>query len=82
VDSIYDFWRQKHPRRPVILPFVAAFRSRDHTAFTIFRYGGDVVKVAPPFDPSGNTAFVGASLMFDIMCLVADSASTRVNGKK
>ncbi len=44
--------------------------------------GGDVVEVAPPFDPSGNTAFVGASLMFDIMCLVADSASTRVNRKK
>ncbi len=44
--------------------------------------GGDVVEVAPPFDPSDNTAFVGASLMFDIMCLVADSASTRVNRKK
>lgn len=38
--------------------------------------GGDVVEVAPPFDPSGNTALVGASLMFDILCLVADSVST------
>lgn len=38
--------------------------------------GGDVVEVAPPFDPSGNTALVGASLMFDILCLVADSLST------
>jgi len=37
--------------------------------------GGDVVEVAPPFDPSGNTALVGASLMFDILCLVADSLS-------
>jgi len=35
-------------------------------------------KVAPPFDPSGNTALVGASLMFDILCLVADSLSTRL----
>ena len=39
--------------------------------------GGDVVEVAPPYDPSGNTALVGASLMFDILCLVADSLSTR-----
>ncbi len=39
--------------------------------------GGDVVEVAPPFDPSGNTALVGASLMFDILCLVADSLSGR-----
>ena len=39
--------------------------------------GGDVVEVAPPFDPSGNTALVGASLMFDILCLVADSLSAR-----
>lgn len=39
--------------------------------------GGDVVEVAPPFDPSGNTALVGASLMFDILCLVADSLSVR-----
>jgi len=39
--------------------------------------GGDVVEVAPPFDPSGNTALVGASLMFDILCLVADGLSAR-----
>lgn len=42
--------------------------------------GGDVVEVAPPFDPSGNTALVGASLMFDILCLVADSRSARQSG--
>ena len=41
--------------------------------------GGDVVEVAPPFDPSGNTALVGASLMFDILCLVADSLNSRRN---
>ena len=35
--------------------------------------GGDVVEVAPPFDQTGNTALVGASMMFEIMCLVADS---------
>jgi guanidinopropionase len=35
--------------------------------------GGDVVEVAPPYDPGGNTALVGASMMFEILCLVADS---------
>jgi guanidinopropionase len=39
--------------------------------------GGDVVEVAPPYDQTGNTALVGASLMFDILCLVADSLSDR-----
>jgi len=34
--------------------------------------GGDVVEVAPPFDPSGNTALVGATLMYEILCLMAD----------
>ena len=35
--------------------------------------GGDLVEVAPPFDPSGITALAGASLMFEILCLAADS---------
>ena len=35
--------------------------------------GGDVVEVAPPYDQGGNTALVGASIMFEILCLVADS---------
>ena len=30
--------------------------------------GGDVVEVAPPFDQSGNTALVGATMMFEILC--------------
>jgi len=34
--------------------------------------GGDVVEVAPPFDQSGNTALVGATMMFEILCLIAD----------
>ena len=41
--------------------------------------GGDVVEVAPPFDPSGNTALVGATMMFEILCVVADAVS---NSKK
>jgi guanidinopropionase len=35
--------------------------------------GGDVVEVAPPYDQTGNTALVGATMMFEILCLVADA---------
>lgn len=35
--------------------------------------GGDVVEVSPPYDPSGNTALVGASIMFEILCLIAEA---------
>jgi guanidinopropionase len=35
--------------------------------------GGDVVEVAPPFDPSGTTALVGATMMFEILCIIAES---------
>ena len=35
--------------------------------------GGDVVEVSPPFDPSGNTALAGATMMFEILCILADS---------
>ncbi|MCH2264640.1 MAG: agmatinase [SAR86 cluster bacterium] len=35
--------------------------------------GGDVVEVAPPFDNTGNTALVGATMMFEILSLIADS---------
>ncbi len=39
--------------------------------------GGDLVEVAPPFDPSGNTALVGATLMFEILCVLADAVAGR-----
>ena len=39
--------------------------------------GGDVVEVAPPFDPSGNTALVGATMMYEILCVVADAIAAR-----
>lgn len=34
--------------------------------------GGDVVEVSPPFDPSGVTALVGATMMYEILCLLAE----------
>ncbi|MEM1397671.1 MAG: agmatinase [Pseudomonadota bacterium] len=30
--------------------------------------GADLVEVSPPFDPSGSTAFLGVSIMFEILC--------------
>jgi len=36
-----------------------------------------VVEVAPPFDPSGNTSLVGATLMYEILCLLAESVSNK-----
>ena len=41
--------------------------------------GGDVVEVSPPFDPSGNTALVGATMMFEILCVVAESLQNKRN---
>jgi guanidinopropionase len=39
--------------------------------------GGDVVEVSPPFDPSGTTALVGATMMFEILCVVSESVARR-----
>lgn len=39
--------------------------------------GADLVEVAPPFDPSGNTAWVGVSMMFEMMCVMAPGAVRR-----
>ncbi len=32
--------------------------------------GGDLVEVAPPYDPSGNTALLGANLLFEMLCVL------------
>jgi len=39
--------------------------------------GADVVEVSPPFDPSGATALVGATLMYEILCLLAETVAKR-----
>lgn len=33
--------------------------------------GADMVEVSPPFDPSGGTAFLGVSIMFELLCVMA-----------
>ncbi len=37
--------------------------------------GADLVEVSPPFDPSGMTAWVGVNLMFELLCVLADSVA-------
>ncbi|MFT4784799.1 MAG: guanidinopropionase [Paracoccaceae bacterium] len=34
--------------------------------------GADMVEVSPPFDPSGGTAFLGVTILFEILCIMAN----------
>ncbi|MEO8244418.1 MAG: agmatinase [bacterium] len=43
--------------------------------------GADLVEVSPPFDPSGGTAWLGASLMFEMLCVMADRIGSGAHGK-
>ena len=38
--------------------------------------GADMVEVSPPFDQAGGTAFLGVSVMFELLCVMASSART------
>jgi guanidinopropionase len=38
---------------------------------------GDLVEVSPPFDPSGMTAWIGASILFEIFCVTATAVARR-----
>lgn len=39
--------------------------------------GGDVVEASPPFDLSGNTALVAATMMYEILCILAETVARR-----
>lgn len=39
--------------------------------------GADVVEVSPPFDASGLTAYAGATMMFEILCAMAEDVAKR-----
>ena len=39
--------------------------------------GADVVEVSPPFDPSGYTALAGATMMFELLCVMAEVIAKR-----
>ncbi|WP_146584814.1 agmatinase [Puniceibacterium confluentis] len=38
--------------------------------------GADMVEVSPPFDASGGTAFLGVSIMFELLCVMAGRAGS------
>ena len=35
--------------------------------------GADLVEVSPPFDPAGGTAWLAASLLFELLCVMAET---------
>ncbi|UWQ05837.1 agmatinase [Aliiroseovarius crassostreae] len=39
--------------------------------------GADLVEVSPPFDPAGATAYLGASIMFELLCVMAACKPTQ-----
>ena len=39
--------------------------------------GADLVEVSPPLDPSGNTAWVGVSIMFELLCAMVPAVERR-----
>ena len=39
--------------------------------------GADLVEISPPFDPSGMTAWIGASVLFEILCITATAVAHR-----
>ncbi len=32
--------------------------------------GGDLVEVSPPYDPTGNTALIGANILYEMLCVL------------
>ena len=43
--------------------------------------GADMVEVSPPFDPSGGTAFMGVTVMFELLCVMAEKLQAERNLK-
>ena len=39
--------------------------------------GGDVVEVSPPFDQTGNTALVAATMLWELLCVLSVSLASR-----
>jgi guanidinopropionase len=67
-------------------PEIGGFTSREALQLIRgFRHidliGADMVEVSPPLDQSGTTALVGASIAFELLCLLAESRSERGGGE-
>ena len=44
--------------------------------------GADVVEVSPPFDSSGNTALIAATMMYEILCILSEKICLKSKKKK
>ncbi|TWF54488.1 agmatinase [Neorhizobium alkalisoli] len=42
--------------------------------------GADLVEVSPPFDMNGTTAFLGITVMFELLCVLAECRANKVQG--
>ncbi|MBL0404931.1 agmatinase [Microvirga aerilata] len=63
-------------------PEIGGFTSREALQLVRgFRHlnlvGADVVEVSPPLDQTGGTALVGASIAFELLCLLAEARAER-----
>jgi guanidinopropionase len=39
--------------------------------------GADLVEIAPSFDPTGNTGLIGATILFELLCVLAEARASR-----
>lgn len=39
--------------------------------------GGDLVEVSPPYDPTGNTALIGANLLYEMLCVLPGASANQ-----
>ena len=42
--------------------------------------GGELVEVSPPYDSSGNTALIGATLLYEMLCVLPGVDLSRLTG--
>jgi len=40
--------------------------------------GADMVEVSPPFDAAGGTAYLGVSIMFELLCQMVSSHGPKI----
>ncbi|WP_373289594.1 arginase family protein [Aureimonas glaciei] len=42
--------------------------------------GADLVEVSPPLDPTGLTALTGATMLFELLCAMAEKGASPATG--
>ena len=55
---------------PEAMALIRGFRNLNYV-------GADMVEVSPPFDVGGVTSLTGATVMYELLCLLAESVSAR-----